>query len=123
MNAVKSDDFIVDPEMPMLDSVLVGLHDAAAEYAVGVNQAISTQVKNHLYPVAAGALYRIGADTVAFHMAVFTLCADGRVSCSAPLLRTLLDLLLSTAIIVERHDEADLRGFRYTHFFLKTMCS
>jgi hypothetical protein len=38
-------------------------------------------------------------------------------------LRTLLDLLLSTAIIVERADEAEMRGFRCTHYFLKAMLS
>jgi hypothetical protein len=34
-------------------------------------------------------------------------------------LRTQLDLLLSTAIVVNRREEAEIRGFRCTHYFLK----
>lgn len=77
----------------------------------------------HPYPLAGGALHRLGADSVAFHEAILALCATGWVACSAPLLRTLLDLLLSTAIIAERADQAEMRGFRCTHYFLKAMLS
>lgn len=89
-----------------------------------MNATIAAQLDGkHPYPLAGGALHRLGADTVAFHEAVLALCATGWASCSAPLLRTLLDLLLSTAVIVERRDEAEMRGFRCTHYFLKAMLS
>jgi hypothetical protein len=112
----------MDKEMPYVDENLAQIHEAASHYAVDVNFAISDQFeKKHPYPLAGGALYRLQADTLSFHEAVFALCVAGYVSCSAPLLRTQLDLLLSTAIIVHRRDEAEIRGFRCTHYFLKTM--
>lgn len=107
-----------------IDESLVRLHGEASQYSVEVNAAIAAQLNGrHPYPLAGGALYRLGAATVAFHQAVHVLCVTGWVFCSAPLLRTLLDLLLSTLIIVERADEAELRGFRCTHFFLRAMLS
>ena len=111
---------IIERAKPLIDEELVRLHDAASAYAVAVNAAIVEQFNDkHPYPLAGGALYRLEADTIAFHEALLALCATGWVSCSAPILRTLLDLSLSTAIIVEHGDEAEIRGFRYTHFFLK----
>lgn len=111
-------------EPDVVDRSLARLHGAASEFAVAVNEAVARQSDGiHPYPLAGAALHRLGADTVAFHEAVLALCATGWVACSAPLLRTLLDLLLSTAIITERADEADMRGFRCTHYFLKAMLS
>jgi len=113
-----------NPETATVDATLARLHSNASEYAVAVNAAVAVQLDGkHPFPLAGGALYRLGADTVAFHEAVLALCATGWVSCSAPLLRTLLDLLLSTAIIVERANEAEMRGFRCTHYCLKAMLS
>ena len=117
-------DSMENPETATVDATLARLHCNASEYAVAVNTTIAGQLDGkHPFPLAGGALYRLGADTVAFHEAVLALCATGWVSCSAPLLRTLLDLLLSTAIIVERADEAEMRGFRCTHYCLKAMLS
>ena len=113
-----------NPETATVDATLARLHSNASEYAVAVNAAVAVQLDGkHPFPLAGGALYRLGADTVAFHEAVLALCATGWVSCSAPLLRTLLDLLLSAAIIVERANEAEMWGFRCTHYFLKAMLS
>ena len=113
-----------NPKTATVDATLAQLHGEASEYAVAVNAAVAGQSNGkHPYPLAGGALNRLGADTIAFHEAVLALCATGWVACSAPLLRTLLDLLLSTAIIVERADQAEMRGFRCTHYFLKAMLS
>ena len=107
-----------------VDAALARLHGEASEFAVAVNAAVARQLDGtHPYPLAGGALLRLGADTVAFHEAILALCATGWVGCSAPLLRTLLDLLLSTAIIAERSDQTEIRGFRCTHYFLKAMLS
>ncbi len=114
----------MDQDNPIIDEDRVRLHGNAGGYAVAVNAAIAEQLDGkHPYPAAGGALWRLGADTVAFHQAVLALCDTGWASCSAPILRTLLDLLISTAIIVERKDEAEIRGFRCTHFFLKAALS
>lgn len=114
----------MDEANPIIDEAFVRLHGEACKYAVAVNAAIAAQLNSkHPYPIAGGALFRLAADTVAFHEAILALCATGWVSCSAPILRTLLDLLLSTAIIVERNDEAEIRGFRCTHLFLKAELS
>jgi hypothetical protein len=111
-------------ETESVDWSLVQLHAAASEFAVTVNVSVAQQFDGiHPYPLAGGALHRLGADMVAFHEAVLALCATSWVACSAPLLRTLFDLLLSTAIIVERADQAEMRGFRCTHYFLKAMLS
>lgn len=112
------------PETLPVDPIFARLHGNASEYAVAVNAAIAAQLDGkHPFPLAGGALYRLGADTVSFHEAIFALCATGWVSCSAPLLRTLLDLLLSTLIIVERVAEAEMRGFRCTYYCLKAILS
>ena len=109
-------------ETEVIDAIFAPLHFHASQYAVAVDAAVSVQLNGkHPFPLAGGAIYRLGADTVAFHEAVLALCATGWVACSAPLLRTLLDLLLSTAIIVERTDESEMRGFRFTHYWLKAM--
>ncbi|MBI3843255.1 MAG: hypothetical protein HY292_01325 [Planctomycetes bacterium] len=108
----------------MADEVVRRLHVNASKYSVTVNAAVAEESNGkHLHPLAAGALYRLGAETVGFHESVRVLCEEGRAAYSAPLLRTLLDLLLSTLIVVEKPEEADLRGFRYTYFFLKAMHS
>lgn len=105
-----------------IDKRLMQLHGAAIKYSIGVNATIAEQLKGrHPFPCAAGALYRLGAEMVAFHQVVRVLYATGWASYSAPILRTMLDLALSTAIIIECPDEAELRGFRYTGFFLKAM--
>ncbi len=109
-------------ETDTVDPALARLHGDASEFSVAVNAAVARHFDGiHPYPLAGGALHRLGADTVAFHEAVLALGATGWVACSAPLLRTLLDLLLSTAIITERADQAEMRGFRCTHYFLKAM--
>lgn len=109
-----------EPQTDTVDATLARLHGEASEFAVAVNAAVAQHINGiHPYPLAGGALHRLGADTVAFHEAVLALCATGWVACSAPLLRTLLDLLLSTAIITEGGDKAEMRGFRCTHYFLK----
>lgn len=114
----------MNQDTTIIDATLERLHAEALEFAVAVNAAIAAHWDGrHPYPLAGGALYRLGADTVAFHGAVLALCATGWVSCCAPLLRTLLDLLLSTAIIVEAADDAEMRGFRCTHYFLKATLS
>lgn len=115
---------MVDEDKPIIDEAILRLHGEAIEYAVAVSASIAAQLKDkHPYPLAGGALFRLAGDTIAFHEAVYSLCATGWASCSAPILRTLLDLLLSTAIIVERTDEAEIRGFRSTHLFLKAELS
>lgn len=96
--------------MDAVDAALVRLHRDATEFAVAVNATVAHQFNGrHPYPLAGGALHRLGADTVAFHEAVLALCATGWVACSAPLLRTLLDMLLSTAIITEGGSQAEMR--------------
>jgi hypothetical protein len=112
------------PKTDIVDAALSRLHADASEFSVAVNAAVAGHFEGvHPYPLAGGALHRLGADTVAFHEAVLALCATGWVSCSAPLLRTLLDLLVSTAIVTERADQAEMRGFRCTHYFLKATLS
>ena len=114
----------MDQDEPIIDQTLERLHQAASECSVAVNAAVAETLSGkHPYPLAGGALYRLGADTLAFHQADLALCVTEWVSCSAPLLRTLLDLLLSTLIIVERREEAEMRGFRCTHYFLKATVS
>lgn len=111
-------------ETTYVSAALAELHHNASRYAVAVNAAIAEKLNGkHPFPLAGGALYRLGADTVAFHEAVLALCATGWVSCSAPLLRTLLDLLLSTAIIVKHADQAEMRGFRCAHYWRKAVLS
>ncbi len=104
----------------MIAAVLKELHERTSSYSVAVNAAVAAELdEKHPSPLAGGALYRLSGDTLAFHRSVLAMCNKGWAGCSAPLLRTLLDLLVSTLIVVEQRDEAEIRGFRCTHFFLK----
>jgi hypothetical protein len=71
------------------------------------------------YPLSGGALYALSADLFSVHRAVLSLCEDGWAFVAVPLLRTMIDFLMNAAVITEQKPEAEYRGFKYTHFFLK----
>lgn len=96
---------------------LLTLHERAAQVAVAVNAEIAEA--DVVHPLAGGALYSIHAEAVAFHRAIWELCAVGFSSCVAPLLRTQLELLINALVITERAEDADYRGFRYSYIFLR----
>ena len=102
------------------DPIILQLHTDAQEYAVLVNSSIAVAhggVSPH--PLCGGALYALTADLFGIHRAVLTLCEDGWAFAAVPLLRTMIDFLMSAAVITEHKPEAEYRGFKYTHFFLK----
>jgi len=90
------------------------------EYAAIVNSLISSAHGGvSPYPLCGGALFALTADVFGIHRAVLTLCEDGWAFAAVPLLRTMIDLLINSAVITEQAPEAEYRGFKYTHFFLK----
>jgi hypothetical protein len=104
------------------DPAIVRLHADAAEHAVKVNAAIAAARGGiSLTPLAGGALHAIGADVLAMHRSTLCLCDGGWAFVAPVVLRPMLDLLLSTAVITEDPEQAEYRGFKYTHSFHKAM--
>jgi hypothetical protein len=102
------------------DPLIIQLHSDVQEYATVVNSSIASAhggVSPH--PLSGGALYALTADLFGIHRAVLTLCEEGWAFAAVPLLRTMIDFLMSAAVITEQKPEAEYRGFKYTHFFLK----
>ena len=102
------------------DPLILQLHSDVQEYATVVNSSIASAhggISPH--PLSGGALYALTADLLGIHRAILTLCEDGWAFAAVPLLRTMLDFLMSAAVITEQKPEAEYRGFKYTHFFIK----
>lgn len=109
-----------DREFLPADPLIIQLHTDVQEYATMVNSGISLAHGGiSPYPLCGGGLYSLTADLFGIHRAVFTLCEDGWAFATVPLLRTMIDLLISAAVMTEQASEAEYRGFKYTHFFLK----
>ena len=99
---------------------ILRLHADAQKYASAVNGSIAAAhggVSPH--PLSGGSLYALTADLFGMHRAILSLCEDGWAFAAVALLRSMMDLLLSAAVITEREPEAEYRGFKYTYFFLK----
>jgi len=102
------------------DPNLVALHKATDDFGLRVAEVLVRENgPGERYPYAGGAFNSIAADQLALHRSVISLCSDGWTFATAPLLRTMHDLLISAAIIAEVEPEAEYRGFKYTHTFLK----
>lgn len=102
------------------DGAIIRLHADAQGYASAVNASIAAAhggVSPH--PLSGGALYALTADLFGMHRAVFSLCEDGWAFAAVAVLRSMMDLLLSAAVITEQEPDAEYRGFKYTYFFLK----
>ena len=102
------------------DPVMLRLHADAQEYASAVNAAIAVAhggVSPH--PLSAGALYALSADLFGMHRATLSLCRDGWAFAAVVVLRSMIDLLMSAAVITETEPEAEYRGFKYVYFFCK----
>lgn len=111
---------MTDTSLLRADPAILRLHAEAQEYASAVNSSIAAadgRISPH--PLSGGALYALTADLFGMHNAVLSLCADGWAFTAVPLLRSMMDLLLSAAVIMEQEQDAEFRGFKYTHFFLK----
>src|SRR6266704_565603 len=102
------------------EPALVRLHAAVVEYAVRVNATVAQAHEvSPGHPLSGGALFSIRADYLGLHRCVMTLCTDGWAFAAVPILRTMMELMISTAVIVADPAEAEYRGFKYTHAFLK----
>ena len=102
------------------DLLILQLHSDVQEYAAVVNSSIASAYGGiSPHPLSSGALCALTADLFGIHRAVLTLCGDGWAFAAVPLLRTMIDFLMSAAVITEQKPEAEYRGFKYTHFFLK----
>lgn len=111
---------MTDRSVLRADPAILRLHADAQEYASAVNSSIATAhggVSPH--PLSGGALYALTSDLFGMHRAVLSLCEDGWAFTAVPLLRSMMDLLLSAAVITEQEQDAEYRGFKYTYFSLK----
>lgn len=104
------------------DLEIVNIHTEVQDYASAVNQSIVYN-KSDLssYPLGGGALFALTANLFGMHRAIYSLCRDGWAFSAGVLLRSMLDMLINVAVIVEKKTEVEYRGFKYMHFFLKRM--
>lgn len=103
-----------------LDSAILGMQAEVQEYASSVNASIAAAHGGvSPLPLSGGALFALTADLFGIHRAILCLCENGWAFASVALLRSMIDILINTAVIVERKSEAEFRGFKYTHNFLK----
>jgi hypothetical protein len=101
---------------------VLAIHQEAADFAVFVNEEIATANGGVLrYPLCGTALYSTAADQLSLHRAIRDLCDHGWAAETLVLVRTMLDIYLSVLVLVERESEADFRGVKYTHGFLKAI--
>ena len=107
------------------DQRIIEFHNRVQEFAVLVNT--KTSQKEHDHPFAGGALYSIGADALALHRAVLSLCSSGWAFATLILLRTILELLASTVVIYKAgkdpEQHADFMGFKYLLSWAKVRLS
>lgn len=99
---------------------IIQLHADAQEYASQVNRSIAEAnggISRH--PVSGSALFALTADLFGMHRAVLSLCQDGWAFTTVALLRPMIDLAMTAAVITEGKSDAEFRGFKYTHFFMK----
>lgn len=99
---------------------IIQVHADAQAYADRVNRSIAEAnggISRH--PLSGGALYTLTADLWAMHRAILSLCEHGWGFIAVVLLRTMIDMGIIAAVITEHESEAEYRGFKYTHFFLK----
>jgi len=102
------------------DPAILRMQADVQQYASSVNASIAAAhggVSPH--PLSGGALYALTADLFGIHRAILCLCENGWAFASVALLRSMIDILINAAVITERESEAEFRGFKYTHFFLK----
>ncbi len=99
---------------------LVKMHEDVVEYGVVIHTTImAVHEQRGERALSGGALSSIRADLLGLHRSVAALCSDGWAFAATPILRTMIELMLSTAVIVEDVKQAEYRGFKYTHQFLK----
>jgi hypothetical protein len=100
--------------------LVLRLHADAQDYVDRVNRSIAEandDISRH--PLSGGALYTLTADLLGMQRAVLSLCEDGWAFAAVVLLRSMMDMGITAAVITEKVPEAEYRGFKYTHFFLK----
>lgn len=102
------------------DPLMVRLHADAQEYASAVNASIAVAHGGvSPYPLSSAALSALSADLFGMHRATLSLCGDGWAFTAVVVLRSMIDLLMSAAVITETEPEAEYRGFKYVYFFFK----
>jgi hypothetical protein len=102
-----------------LPNDLQELHDAAVQYAVGVNtKAASQRETTARSPAAHGALFTLHRRAVVIHRAVRVLCITGWTPAAAILVRTLLDIIASTFAIVAKPEDSEYMGFKLMGSYL-----
>jgi hypothetical protein len=100
---------------------VVAVHQAVVDYAVVVDKVVTAAHESRKTPtLAGGALFNLRADQVSLHRAILSLCEAGWAVGAGPILRTMLDILINVAVITEKRDQSEFRGFRYTYGIFKS---
>lgn len=74
----------------------------------------NTSNKRQVPPITRGALERLHESTITYHRAVLCLAENGWAQNSNPLLRTMIELIINSAVITEK--DFEIRSFRYFAF-------
>lgn len=102
------------------DPFMLRLHTDAQAYASAVNASIAVAHGGvSPRPLSNAALYALSADLFGMHRATLSLCTDGWAFAAVVVLRSMIDILMSAAVVTETELEAEYRGFKYVYFFCK----
>lgn len=102
------------------DSHVVTLHELIDKFAIEFQHELNTiDLGGHPHPRAYRALNSIGIDALGLHRATRHLCEGGYAFACPPTVRTLMDLTVSTGILVSDDQPHDLMAFKYTYHFAK----
>jgi hypothetical protein len=100
------------------DPKIDALHADALALSVQLQEALAQMKFRGDGRFARGALWSMWADACALHQGVHSLCAGGHALAAPLLLRTLFELYLGTAVIVNSGRRDDFMAFKYMCGFL-----
>src|SRR2546426_8406574 len=98
---------------------VIRVHDAVLEYAIRVQEAVARRTEQRTTNlVAAAALQTLAHETICLHRAIRDLCVAGWAFGAPILLRSMLEAMLSTVVIVN-NNRPDVAAFKYFYAYTK----
>lgn len=103
---------------PIADDLAM-LHDVIIGYAVRIQTAAAAkQEKTAEGPVSHAALFTLHRVAIVMHRSIRSLCETGWTQVTPTLIRTLMDLLASSYVIVSKFEDSEYMAFKFMCSYL-----
>ncbi len=102
------------PEFPPEIKEAIRLHATVRSYAIDANTESADKFNSQSTPMARSALSVLSHDCLTVHHAIVMLCMSGWSSPAAVLVRTQMDILISTMAITQ-HEKSELMAYKYLY--------